>query len=705
MCSRVIYSCPRFLLLVVLLSLFCRDYALGSESRKGPRQTGDPVATAITQEPCDTTLEMLMGSAAPAYYWKQPPRHPFLNMQFEMPSDHGGRLEYIELVFYENGSSGTPDPDAYVWLSDGSFPLDTNPPSQAIAEFHVDYEDIVWFPGGTNVQAYHLGIEFDPSELFHVGVFHALEPGDTLAHLSDDGSMQSDRASAWNGAAWESLAPYLFKMYVWICPFPAESTFTLRRSPYAAQASPGDPPADLYEIEVKSGAGYDLNVTLSLLSVTPPANISATFTPNGIPPWYVSDVAVAVDAGVPYGDYVLTFLGAGDDGQERICDAILRVQPPYDEAEVDFYHGTQRATNFGAVGNSESPENFLWYGSNYLFDGTFLLATTDPDHMALDIYDCEQWGWTTAEHLNVYYDPEYDANIAFGNLLSETIPGEYDSMFIVGIMQDSVDFSIKIKIFYNPTETAIPQLYAGMFEDWDVSGGLSNWVEMDTLHNLMYTYDPADPSAAFGIMTAPFHDGLMHSMIAFDGSREIWVIIEGSFCYAPSGPSNRDTLFVLMTDPDPHYRFAGWLDPDPTDYCLLTTSPPFSLDPGDGHIEIWIDFGRDLSDGMTWEQWYHKVLRYVGFYRGDVNPPYPGEQPTLDISDVIHLVNFLFKAGIAPFPYPDQGDVNADGVVELGDLVFLINYLYRSGPAPVDYVRFIPSFWSRPSLFSNPNWQ
>ena len=38
MCSRVIHSYPRLLLLVVLLSLFCRDYALGSESRKGPRQ-------------------------------------------------------------------------------------------------------------------------------------------------------------------------------------------------------------------------------------------------------------------------------------------------------------------------------------------------------------------------------------------------------------------------------------------------------------------------------------------------------------------------------------------------------------------------------------------------------------------------------------------------------------------------------------------
>jgi hypothetical protein len=256
-------------------------------------------------------------------------------MQFEMPRDHGGRLEYIELVFYESGSSGTPDPDAYVWLSDGTFPLDTAPPSQAIAEFHIDYEEIAWFPYDTYVQAYHLGIEFDPGELFHVGVSHSFEPGDTLTSLSDEGGVPNERASAWSGAAWESLAPYQLKMYLWICPFPAESTFTLRRSPYVAQAFPGGPPAYLYEIEVRSGAGYDLNVTLSLLDVMPPANISATFTPNGIPPWYVSDVALTVGSDVPYDDYTLTFRGLGDDGQERICDAVLRVGLAYACGDVN----------------------------------------------------------------------------------------------------------------------------------------------------------------------------------------------------------------------------------------------------------------------------------------------------------------------------------------------------------------------------------
>lgn len=700
---RVLFGCSGVFLLIIVLLLLGGDYALGSQPLKGKEPAGSAYATVTTQEPCDTDLVMFMGSAAPAYYWKQPPLKPFPNMQFEMPVYYGGRLDYIELVFYENGCSGTPDPDAYVWLSDGTFPLDTNPPSEALAEFHVDYEDIEWFPGGTFVQAYHLGIEFDPSELFHVGVFHALEPGDTLAHMTDDGSTPNERASVWGGTAWESMAPYMFKMYVWICPFPVETTFTLRRSPYMAQASPGDPSADLYEIEVKSTPSYDFDVTLSLLDVMPPANISAAFTPNGIPPWFVSDVAVTVGWDVPYDDYTLTFRGLGDDGQERICDAILKVRPPYDEAEMDFHHGMQRATNYGAVASIESGRNFLWYANNYLFDGTFLIAGSDPDHMALDVYDCEHWGWTPAEHMDVYYDAEYDANIAFGNLFSETIPGEYDSMFVVGIMQDGVDFSIKIKIFYNPGETAIPQLYAGLFEDWDVGDHQRNWVEMDTLHNLMYMYESTDPSIVMGVNRAPFYDEPMHSMIAVHILGEIRP--NEGFCDSVAGWYGLDSLFVLMTNAHPHYRFPDWFDPNPSDFALLMVSPPFSLNPGDGHIEIWIDFGRDINDGVTWRQWYHKVLRYVGFYRGDVTRPHPGEEPVLDIGDIIHLVNYLFKAGPAPFPYPDQGDVNADHLVNLGDLVYLIVYLYRDGAAPIDYIRFIPSFWSRPSLFANPHWQ
>jgi hypothetical protein len=170
------------------------------------------------EEPCDTTLETLWGGLWSAYYWPQPPHDEFLNMRFQMPLDHGGRLDEIEMGFHENASSGTPDLDLYVWLSDGIFPLDDDPPNQALGHFHVDYDSVVWYPSLTVAETWKEGIYFDPGEQFHVGFTHPHELGDTLSILSDDGVMGTDRSSGWDGSAWEHYWPFEFKINARICP-------------------------------------------------------------------------------------------------------------------------------------------------------------------------------------------------------------------------------------------------------------------------------------------------------------------------------------------------------------------------------------------------------------------------------------------------------------------------------------------------------
>jgi hypothetical protein len=105
-------------------------------------------------------------------------------------------------------------------------------------------------------------------------------------------------------------------------------------------------------------------------------------------------------------------------------------------------------------------------------------------------------------------------------------------------------------------------------------------------------------------------------------------------------------------------------------------------------------------------------LRYAGFYRGDVDASDTLDLPCIDISDLVYLINYLYKGGPAPLPFADQGDV--DGVpnekdfncpknnVDLNDVLYLINYTYKGGPPPIDYVRFIPQYWSRTSMFLSP---
>jgi len=64
------------------------------------------------------------------------------------------------------------------------------------------------------------------------------------------------------------------------------------------------------------------------------------------------------------------------------------------------------------------------------------------------------------------------------------------------------------------------------------------------------------------------------------------------------------------------------------------------------------------------------------YLRGDLD-----QDNETTLGDVLFLVSYLYKGGLAPDPI-ELADVNCDGVVDLGDLLYLISYLYKSGPPP-----------------------
>ena len=59
---------------------------------------------------------------------------------------------------------------------------------------------------------------------------------------------------------------------------------------------------------------------------------------------------------------------------------------------------------------------------------------------------------------------------------------------------------------------------------------------------------------------------------------------------------------------------------------------------------------------------------------GDING-----SANVNILDVTHLVNFLYKDGVAPDPYA-AADVDGSGGVNLLDITYMINFLYKDGP-------------------------
>jgi len=54
----------------------------------------------------------------------------------------------------------------------------------------------------------------------------------------------------------------------------------------------------------------------------------------------------------------------------------------------------------------------------------------------------------------------------------------------------------------------------------------------------------------------------------------------------------------------------------------------------------------------------------------------------ITVSDVVYLVNYLFKGGPIPKPY-EAGEANCDGKVTISDVVYLVNYLFKGGPVPI----------------------
>ncbi|MCJ7498605.1 MAG: dockerin type I repeat-containing protein [candidate division Zixibacteria bacterium] len=76
---------------------------------------------------------------------------------------------------------------------------------------------------------------------------------------------------------------------------------------------------------------------------------------------------------------------------------------------------------------------------------------------------------------------------------------------------------------------------------------------------------------------------------------------------------------------------------------------------------------------ITWNGPYtFNVSRQHGDASGDCK---------LSVSDVVYLINYLFKGGPRPDPLW-QGDVNCDNDVNILDVVYLVRYLFMGGTPP-----------------------
>ncbi len=101
---------------------------------------------------------------------------------------------------------------------------------------------------------------------------------------------------------------------------------------------------------------------------------------------------------------------------------------------------------------------------------------------------------------------------------------------------------------------------------------------------------------------------------------------------------------------------------------------------GSDAYSVWSSVGQSAIGNMQGGEYilmggFWSAFTY--FVAGDCN-----NDETVDIADVIYLINYLFIGGSPPVALP-SGDVNCDGSVDSGDLVYLMNYLFLGSSAPL----------------------
>jgi hypothetical protein len=88
---------------------------------------------------------------------------------------------------------------------------------------------------------------------------------------------------------------------------------------------------------------------------------------------------------------------------------------------------------------------------------------------------------------------------------------------------------------------------------------------------------------------------------------------------------------------------------------------------------------KDADDQWgAWSNTEGAVVESGSFTRGDANG-----DGLITVSDVVWLVNYLYREGPAPDPMA-AGDINSDSQINVGDIVYLVNYLFHGGPPPVN---------------------
>lgn len=140
-----------------------------------------------------------------------------------------------------------------------------------------------------------------------------------------------------------------------------------------------------------------------------------------------------------------------------------------------------------------------------------------------------------------------------------------------------------------------------------------------------------------------------------------------------------DTLEMLMSEDGGSTwptQLARWT-PDSTsddDFVVRT----FDLSTSSDNVKIAFRYASKIGYVSYIDDVFLPPVYVPPVRCGDVS-----EDGVVTVSDVVYLLNYLYRGGTPPDPL-SIGDVNCDGMVNVSDAIYLLNWLYRGGDDPCD---------------------
>src|SRR3990170_3442951 len=211
-----------------------------------------------------------------------------------------------------------------------------------------------------------------------------------------------------------------------------------------------------------------------------------------------------------------------------------------------------------------------------------------------------------------------------------------------------------------------PSVLFGIGADWDVPSDASgkNKGGYNTGTNLIYVYSDSsgftNNYGGFYFYYASVDDGATH-----DTSFTPWAarVQRNATQMYPTRGYNDDSLFKYMS-------ITGWSveqDSSQDQNIIISALNPAKLSGRSDTALITAKYALVVSDaGLT------GLLKPMC---GNAN-----RDDKVTVSDVVYLVNFLFKGGPKPFMY--YANANGNTTIMVDDVVYLVNYLFKGGPKP-----------------------